>query len=149
MSSISEAFAACREEKRAAFIPFLTAGDPDLETTEMWPTTRGYSDFLVRAAATGKPADMPAVLLPCEWGYLDLADGIAAEGAPQDPRYADWIAQYTSPDYREAVDWLKTDLDRLAANAPDSERERLLGIFLASSRYEVRFWDMCWHGEAP
>ena len=33
MSSIREVFAECRQAKRAAFIPFLTAGDPDLETT--------------------------------------------------------------------------------------------------------------------
>ena len=33
MSAISEVFARCREERRSAFIPYLTAGDPDLETT--------------------------------------------------------------------------------------------------------------------
>ena len=33
MSAISEVFVECRQAKRAAFIPFLTAGDPDLETT--------------------------------------------------------------------------------------------------------------------
>lgn len=33
MSAIREVFAECRQAKRAAFIPFLTAGDPDLETT--------------------------------------------------------------------------------------------------------------------
>ena len=33
MSTIQVAFARCRAEKRSAFIPFLTAGDPDLETT--------------------------------------------------------------------------------------------------------------------
>ncbi len=33
MSAIAEVFARCRNEKRAAFIPFLMAGDPDLETT--------------------------------------------------------------------------------------------------------------------
>ncbi len=33
MSAISEVFARCREERRSAFIPFLTAGDPDLATT--------------------------------------------------------------------------------------------------------------------
>jgi len=31
--AIGRAFARCRDEKRAAFIPYLTAGDPDLETT--------------------------------------------------------------------------------------------------------------------
>ena len=33
MSAIAEVFARCRREKRSAFIPFLTAGDPDLATT--------------------------------------------------------------------------------------------------------------------
>ncbi len=33
MGAITEAFARCREARRAAFIPYLTAGDPDLETT--------------------------------------------------------------------------------------------------------------------
>lgn len=31
---IAAAFARCREEKRAAFVPFLVAGDPDLEASE-------------------------------------------------------------------------------------------------------------------
>jgi len=33
MSAIAEVFQRCRKEKRTAFIPYLTAGDPDLETT--------------------------------------------------------------------------------------------------------------------
>ncbi len=33
MSAIDDVFARCRAERRAAFIPFLTAGDPDLDTT--------------------------------------------------------------------------------------------------------------------
>lgn len=33
-STVEGAFARCREERRAAFIPFLMAGDPDLETSE-------------------------------------------------------------------------------------------------------------------
>lgn len=33
MSPIAAAFARCREEERAAFVPFLMAGDPDLATS--------------------------------------------------------------------------------------------------------------------
>ncbi len=33
MSEIGPVFERCREEKRAAFIPYLTGGDPDLETS--------------------------------------------------------------------------------------------------------------------
>ncbi len=35
MSAIDEVFARCAAEGRAAFIPFLMAGDPDLETTAL------------------------------------------------------------------------------------------------------------------
>ena len=33
MSHIAEVFARCKAERRAAFVPYLTAGDPDLGTT--------------------------------------------------------------------------------------------------------------------
>ena len=33
MTAIEQVFTRCREEKRAAFIPYITAGDPDLRTT--------------------------------------------------------------------------------------------------------------------
>ena len=33
MNRIAETFARCRSEKRAVFIPFIMAGDPDLATT--------------------------------------------------------------------------------------------------------------------
>jgi tryptophan synthase alpha chain len=34
MSTLADLFRRCRKEKRAAFVPFLVAGDPSLETTE-------------------------------------------------------------------------------------------------------------------
>ena len=35
MTAIEEVFARCKAEKRSAFIPFLMAGDPDLQTTPL------------------------------------------------------------------------------------------------------------------
>lgn len=46
MSRIPETFARLKNEKRGGFIPFITAGDPDLETT------RGLILELARAGAT-------------------------------------------------------------------------------------------------
>jgi tryptophan synthase alpha chain len=61
MSAIAQAFARCRAEKRAAFVPFLTAGDPSLEVTE---------DLLVALAGAG--ADVIELGVP----FSDpLADG--------------------------------------------------------------------------
>ncbi len=64
MSTISEVFARCRSEKRAAFIPFLTAGDPDLATTGelMQAMVRGGADMIELGVPFSDPiADGPVI----------------------------------------------------------------------------------------
>ena len=61
MTAIDDTFAQCKQEKRAAFIPFLMAGDPDLDRTP---------DLLHAAVAGG--ADLVEVGVP----FSDpIADG--------------------------------------------------------------------------
>ncbi len=64
MSAISEVFERCRREKRAAFIPFLTAGDPDLETTAalMQAMADGGADLIELGVPFSDPiADGPVI----------------------------------------------------------------------------------------
>lgn len=119
-----------------------------LEATPMWPTTRAYTDFLIRTAADGDLADLVAGLLPCAWGYVHVAQHLARGKPPADQRYADWIGQYASEEFVQAAAWLRAELDRLAAGALPAKRARLAELFLISSRYEYLFWEMCWNGEA-
>jgi thiaminase (transcriptional activator TenA) len=120
----------------------------ELEAEPMWPTTRAYTDFLVRTAADGDMADLLAALLPCAWGYVVIGRALAEGSPPDDQRYADWIAQYASEEFAEAGTWLRAELDRVAGSADQEKRDRLRGIFVLSSRYELRFWNMCWEGES-
>jgi thiaminase (transcriptional activator TenA) len=122
-------------------------GPEDLENAEMWPTTRAYTDFLVRTAADGDMADLLAALLPCAWGYVHIGRALATGEPPQDQRYRDWIDQYASEEFAGAAEWLRAELDREASVGTDEKKERLRELFLLSSRYELRFWDMCWEGE--
>ncbi len=124
----------------------ITLGE--LENEPIWPTTRAYTDFLVRIAADGDMADLVAALLPCAWGYVHIAKALAASDPPDDQRYVDWIHQYASEEFAEAAEWLKAEMNRLAEGAPESKRRRLTDLFVLSSRYEARFWDMCWAGES-
>jgi thiaminase/transcriptional activator TenA len=124
----------------------LTAAE--LEEEPMWPTTRAYTDFLVRTAADGDMLDLLAALLPCAWGYVYLARKLAEAPPPDDQRYADWITQYASDEFAQALDWLRNELDSLADSISEEKRIRLKEIFLVSSRYEWRFWEMCWEGES-
>ncbi len=122
-------------------------GEAELEAEAMWPTTRAYTDFLVRTAADGDMPTLLAALLPCAWGYCHIGQELARAGVPDDQRYADWIHQYASDEFDEAKEWLRGELDRLTQDAGDNKRERLQETFLVSSQYEWMFWEMCWEGE--
>jgi thiaminase/transcriptional activator TenA len=119
----------------------------ELEATPMWPTTRAYTDFLVRTSADGDMADLLAALLPCAWGYVYIARKLAEGNPPEDQRYADWISQYASDEFAAALDWLRAEFDRVTEHVSDEKRARLTEIFMISSRYEWEFWEMCWNGE--
>jgi thiaminase/transcriptional activator TenA len=113
----------------------------------MWPTTRAYTDFLVRTAADGDLSELLAALLPCAWGYAYIGENLAAGERPADERYAEWIDQYASDEFAEAAAWLRGELDRLGDGLAPASQARLTQLFLLSSRYEWQFWEMCWHGE--
>ena len=63
MSAIQDVFARCRREKRAAFIPYITAGDPNLGATEqlLRALDRGGADLIELGIPFSDPiADGPA-----------------------------------------------------------------------------------------
>lgn len=119
-----------------------------LERETMWPTTRAYTDFLVRTAADGDMAELLAALLPCAWGYAHIGRALAAGDPPDDARYAEWIEQYSSEEFVAAAAWLREELDRVASDAGETRLARLEHLFVLSSRYEWAFWEMCWEGES-
>ena len=58
MKPLEQAFASLRESKRAGFIPFIVAGDPDLDTTA--ELLRALSDAGASAIEVGIPFSDPA-----------------------------------------------------------------------------------------
>ena len=121
--------------------------ETELASTEPSPTTRAYTDFLVRTAATGTFGDLVAVLLPCMWGFNETGTRLAAGGLPGDDRYAEWIEMYSGEEFTELTDWCKDLMDDVAADATAAERERYHRLFRTSARYEYRFWDAAWRRE--
>jgi thiaminase/transcriptional activator TenA len=120
----------------------------ELERTEPGPTTRAYTDFLLRVAATGDFAELVAALLPCMWGFSELGQALATRAAPAEPRYAAWIATYADADFAALAAWCRDLLDRLADGASPAQRQRMEAAFLTSSRYEYLFWDASYQLEA-
>ena len=118
-----------------------------LEREPTAPTTRGYTDFLLRVAATGDFAELVAALLPCMWAFSEIGRRLAMQPAPSEKRYARWIAMYSSREFAELAEWCRDLLDSLAADLPERDLQKLEAAFLTSSRYEWQFWEMAWKME--
>jgi thiaminase/transcriptional activator TenA len=121
--------------------------EAELEATEPSPTTRAYTDFLVRTAATGTFGDLVAALLPCMWGFNVTGQRLAERGTPDDDRYAEWVEMYSGEDFTELTKWCKDLMDDVAAGASERDRERYRELFETSAQYEYLFWDAAWRQE--
>jgi len=116
----------------------------ELERERPRATTRAYTDFLLRTAALGDFAELVAALLPCMWGYSELGRRLAQNQPPAEQRYARWIEIYSSQDFADLARWCRDVCDEAAAGAGSETRRRMQDAFIASSRYELDFWESGW-----
>jgi thiaminase/transcriptional activator TenA len=121
----------------------------ELEQTAFMPTTYAYTRHLISIAAAGTLAETIAALLPCAWGYCEIARKLVEKNnkAAEHPLYGKWIATYNSDEFWQYVGWLKQLLDDLSQNLSDDELLILERHFIISSRYEYLFWEMAYTGE--
>jgi thiaminase/transcriptional activator TenA len=112
-----------------------------LEAEPMAPATRGYTEFLLRVAATGDFAELAAALLPCMWGFSEIGQRLAQEPRPNDARYAAWVEMYADPEFADLAAWCRDLVDRLAVDVGPAGRQRMIDAFVTSSRYELAFWE--------
>jgi len=121
--------------------------ESELEATEPSPTTRAYTDFLVRTAALGTFGDLVAALLPCMWGFNETGTRLAAAGKPDHEGYAEWIDTYAGAEFTELTEWCLDLMDDVAVGSTEADRQRYRELFLTSARYEYLFWDAAWRQE--
>lgn len=121
--------------------------EEELAATEPSPTTRAYTDFLVRTASHGTFGDLVAALLPCMWGFNETGNRLAARGMPEHEQYAAWIEMYAGEEFTELTSWCKALTNEVAADASDAERDRYRELFATSAQYEYLFWDAAWDRE--
>lgn len=141
-AELLQATATTEMELHRSYAAQFGIGTEELEHEEMAPTTRAYTNFLLRTAATGEFCELAAALLPCMWGFSEIGQRLAERGRPADPRCAAWIDTYASPEFAELARWCRELVDRLAEEAGPRRRRRMLEAFLVSSRYELAFWDV-------
>jgi thiaminase/transcriptional activator TenA len=112
----------------------------------MAPAAVAYTSYMQALALRGGPLEIMAVLLPCAWSYVEIAERLAAEGTSQHPVYTDWIAYFTLPATVDMVAAMRRDFDELVVEGGvgPAGREELAQIFAMSSRLERGFWEMAY-----
>ncbi len=117
--------------------------EEEIEKETPSPTTQAYTDFMIARSYEGDLAELMAALLPCTWGFWEIADRLIKGGAVKENNpYWDWIEMYTSKDYTDFCNWTKDLMERLGKGVSEAKKQRLTDIFVTSSRYEYLFWEM-------
>lgn len=116
----------------------------ELERERPHTATRAYTDFLLRTAALGDFGELVAALLPCMWGYSDLGQRLAQAGRSTEERYARWIEMYSGEEFANLARWCREVCDEAADGAGEEGKRRMREAFVASSRYELEFWEQAW-----
>jgi thiaminase/transcriptional activator TenA len=118
----------------------------ELEAGVKLPTTRAYTNHLLRTASLASYLELAAALLPCVWCYAEIGQALAQQPR-DDNRYSRWIEMYSSPLAIELARRGRRLLDKLAGQVSPAALALAEDAFALSSRYEWMFWEMCYKGE--
>ncbi len=111
------------------------------------PTTRAYTDHLLRTASLSSMLELVAALLPYLWTHVEIGQRLACQPSTSDNHYARWIHQFSSPSMQRRVQQGRELLDRLVIGAGAENVFWASDAFMASSRYQWMFLEMCDQGE--
>lgn len=104
------------------------------------PATRAYTDHLHATSVRGSYAEVAAALLPCFWLYADLGERFAAPHRA-DHAYRDWLTTYADPDFAASTRAAIGAVERAAAEAGATEKDRMRGAFVRSMELELAFFE--------
>ena len=133
-------------ENRELLARVIELGARDLRGSEgMAPATVTYTGFLVETAATSRPVEVMAAIVPCAWSYGEIASR-RRDQIVEHPVYAEWVRFFASPEYAGVVERMQADFEWLVAR-DDVPFERLSSLFTTGVRLERGFWDMAYARE--
>src|SRR6266403_1404009 len=95
-----------------------------------------FAGAVPEAAETRSYAAAPSVLVVAEWLYLDWASR-APQPLPNNFVHAEWITLHDNPNFREFVDFLRTELDRVGPAHADLCRD----FFSRAVALELSFFE--------
>ena len=146
----------------AGYINVLTDGEMDihrgymgelgitqeeLDSTERAIDNLSYTSYMLRVAYEETQVEILAAILSCAHSYEMIAKRIIESNpaSVDHPFYGEWIKGYASDAYTKENVTLMAHIDRLTENYTEAQIQHLIDIFVISSRYEEKFWDLSWN----
>ena len=121
----------------------LGVGEATRSATPDTAATAGFKAVMMEAASARSYPVALSVLTVAEWLYLDWA-GRAASPLPQHFIHREWITLHDNPAFRDFVDFLRAELDRVGP----SEQARCTDFFRRTVALERAFFDAAYPDDA-
>ena len=115
--------------------------------TKMSLANISYTHYMLAVSYAGGVAEVAVSLLSCLWSYELIGEHLYNKYGIQDNFYADWIKGYISDEYHQLNEWLLALVNKHAEGISEERKQKLIEIFVNTSRYEGLFWDMSYKGE--
>ena len=117
----------------------------NLEKTIADTSTKNYCDFLIENANQNSEKFIAVSLLPCQWGYQEIAQNFVKNKFETKSFHKIWIDSYSSQEYQDVTNWLINHVDEIGKNSNNKEVEKYKQLFRSGIEYEIGFWDSAWN----
>ncbi len=109
------------------------------ENVKRFPSIQGFDEAIKKAIASKKYEHCLAVLCCAESVYCEWATKYQ-DKKPEEFYFAEWLLLHNNKDFKEFVDWLKSELDALS-DTPKVVQKEVEDIFVQVCQLEAAFFD--------
>lgn len=140
------------EDETAVHIKYLEGfgiSCREAESNETKLTNKSYTSYMLGQALAGDVYDIIAAVLPCTWSYCYIGKKLLEKYQDnlENNFYKAWIEMYSCKEYEKFTnEWINFTNDK-CDNLSKEKKEHLKDIFITSSIYEMKFWDMAYEKE--
>ena len=122
---------------------FLGVTEEERSGYAMEPVARDFVAIMREAAATGSLSCCLAVLVVCEWSYLEWGTAVQRDTKVKDsPHFQGWIDLHSGKYFESVVAYLKGLLDKEAGSCGEEELGKAREFFSRTVHLEENFFDM-------
>ena len=100
---------------------------------------------MIENANQGSEKFIAVSLLPCQWGYQEIAQNFIKNKFETESFHKIWIDSYSSQEYQDVTNWLINHVDEIGKNSNNKEVEKYKQLFRSGIEYEIGFWDSAWN----